>query len=66
MTPTQIKKLAEGIKSIADTTGELLQLASEVALSSKEEGLSITNPLEEISSGLVKLMDFAKKQSNRY
>ncbi len=66
MTPTQIKKLAEGIKSIADTTGELLQLASEVALSSKEEGFSIANPLEEISSGLVKLMDFAKKQSNRY
>ncbi len=66
MTPTQIKKLAEGIKSIADTTGELLQLASEVALSSMEEGIAITTSLEEISSGLTKLMNVAKKQSNKY
>jgi ElaB/YqjD/DUF883 family membrane-anchored ribosome-binding protein len=66
MTPTQIKKLAEGIKVIADTTGELLKLSSEVAETSKEKALKISEPLEEVSHGLVMLMDFAKNQSKLY
>lgn len=66
MTPKQISELAKGIKTIADTTGELLKLSSEVAETSQEEALKISEPLEEVSHGLVMLMDFATNQSKLY